>query len=67
MAKDYRQNTPYEDITDEDEENSRGNIGLPFGLCKKFGIPLPDKATPRTLGKHLNEGQGLPLSKFIAN
>lgn len=59
MAKDYRQNTPYEDITDEDEENSRGNIGLPFGLCKKFGIPLPDKATPRDAWEALKRRTGL--------
>lgn len=59
MAKEYRQNTPYEDITNEDEETSRGNIGLPFGLCKKFGIPLPDKATPREAWEALKRKTGL--------
>lgn len=41
MAREYRQNTPYESITDEDEQEenkAHGNTGLPFGLCKKFGI-----------------------------
>lgn len=32
----------------EDEElSSHGNTGLPFGLCKKHGIALPEGATPR--------------------
>lgn len=50
----YRQNSiePYtgddgdtEDIPDE--ESHGGNTGLPFGLCKKYGISLPQNATPR--------------------
>lgn len=50
----YRQNSidPYkgdngdtEDVPDE--ESHGGNTGLPFGLCKKYGISLPQGATPR--------------------
>lgn len=54
MAKEYRQNSlePYEtaeESTAEASSNSSkgGNTGLPFGLCKKYGIDLPDDATPR--------------------
>lgn len=55
MAKHYRQNASYKDIVKGDEndpqedekEKSSGNTGLPFGLCKKYGIALPPKATPR--------------------
>lgn len=30
-----------------EEPENHGNTGLPFGLCKKHGIALPDNATPR--------------------
>lgn len=65
MAKYYRQNTPYQDITgDEGEEpqeekHSSGNTGLPFGLCKKYRIPLPDDATPRDAWAALEGKTGL--------
>lgn len=65
MAKEYRQNTPYEDINngegDEgtEEQSSHGNTRLPFGLCKKYGIPLPDYATPRMAWEALKRGTGL--------
>lgn len=62
MAREYRQNTPYESITDEDEQEenkAHGNTGLPFGLCKKFGISLPDNATPRDAWEALKRKTGL--------
>ena len=65
MAREYRQNTPYEDINngegDEGTEaqSSHGNTRLPFGLCKKYGIPLPDYATPRMAWEALKRGTGL--------
>ena len=65
MAKYYRQNTPYQDITgDEGEEpqeekRSSGNTRLPFGLCKKYRIPLPDDATPRDAWAALEGKTGL--------
>lgn len=31
----------------ESENTHSGNTGLPFGLCKKYGIDLPNGATPR--------------------
>lgn len=52
----YKQNTNYNEIgpegqeaeVEEDEEGDGGrNLGLPFGLCKKYGIALPANATPR--------------------
>ena len=49
----YRQNTKYDTIIADDDEGeveekqSHGNTGLPFGLCKKYGISLPQNATPR--------------------
>lgn len=48
----YRQNTDYNEIIDDDgsedeAKKKRGNTGLPFGLCAKYGISLPENATPR--------------------
>lgn len=49
----YRQNTGYDTIIDDagedkvEEKQSHGNTGLPFGLCKKYGISLSQNATPR--------------------
>lgn len=47
----YRQNANYNEIINEEsgtpEKGARGNTGLPFGLCKKYGISLPENATPR--------------------
>lgn len=36
-----------EDNQGESQETSGGNTGLPFGLCKKYGINVPQGATPR--------------------
>lgn len=54
----YRQNTGYNELVtntgqSEPEQESEGkgkvggNKGLPFGLCEKYGISLPENATPR--------------------
>lgn len=65
MAREYRQNTPYEDINNgegdegKEKQSSHGNTRLPFGLCKKYGIPLPDYATPRMAWEALKRGTGL--------
>ena len=34
------------------------NTGLPFGLCKKYGISLPNNATPRDAWNAL-KGKGI--------
>lgn len=47
----YRQNSWGNNPTDENGEETKevnhGNTGLPFGLCAKYGIRLPQNATPR--------------------
>ena len=49
------------DNTDEskEEESAHGNTRLPFGLCKRYGISLPDYATPRMAWEALKRGTGL--------
>lgn len=66
MAKQYRQNTSYTEIVKGGENDSEdkkgegpGNTGLPFGLCKKYGIALPPKATPRDAWNALKHKTGL--------
>ena len=34
-------------MEEEEKTGKSGNIGLPFGLCSKYGIFLPKTATPR--------------------
>ena len=61
----YRQNVSYKQIMNEEgggsqeEKRSSGNTGLPFGLCKKYRIPLPDDATPRDAWAALEGKTGL--------
>lgn len=61
----YRQNVSYKQIMKEEggdsqeEKHSSGNTGLPFGLCKKYRIPLPDDATPRDAWAALEGKTGL--------
>lgn len=61
----YRQNVSYKQIIKEEggdsqgEKRSSGNTGLPFGLCKKYRIPLPDDATPRDAWAALEGKTGL--------
>lgn len=55
MAKWYRQNASYREIQESDENNesneientAHGNTGLPFGLCKKYGIAVYPSWSPR--------------------
>ena len=52
----YRQNQWETNGTSSDDnvekEKSRGNIGLPFGLCEKYGIRLPPKChSKRRVGR----------------
>lgn len=44
---------------EEEEKKSSGNTGLPFGLCKKYGIALPDNATPRMAWEALKNKKGI--------
>lgn len=59
----YRQNASYNEIINEEsgttEKNAGGNTGLPFGLCKKYGISLPENATPREAWDALEKKTGL--------
>lgn len=47
--------------TEEQDEGggNHGNTGLPFGLCAKYGIPLPKGATPRQAWNALKEHRGM--------
>lgn len=73
MAREYRQNSlePYEgeelDTADKGGKGGKGgNTGLPFGLCKKYGIELPEGATPRDAWEALS-GLGItPESAYKA-
>lgn len=47
------------DSTQESGEKSHGNTGLPFGLCKKYGIELPKNATPRMAWNALKDRKGV--------
>lgn len=65
MPTEYRQNdmSNYETEVagssgDENGELKGGNTGLPFGLCKKYGISLPNNATPRDAWSAL-KGKGI--------
>lgn len=69
MAKYYRQNASYGEIIQGDGENSEkqepvnhGNTRLPFGLCQRYGIQLPDRATPRQAWDAL-KGKGITPTK----
>lgn len=42
-----------------DEKSKGGNTGLPFGLCAKYGIRLPDGATPKDAWEALHNVFGL--------
>ena len=46
------------------EQKEGGNIGLPFGLCEKYGISLPENATPSQAWDALQEKTGLSPDDF---
>lgn len=56
------------DTTEENgvKEQHSGNTRLPFGLCKKYHIGLPDNATPRDAWNALRSGVGLTPEKVYA-
>ena len=56
--------TEQEENQEENTENGAGNIGLPFGLCKKYGIYLPNNATPREAWDALKKRTGLSPNDF---
>lgn len=51
--------SPDIDIAEKDNERRSGNVGLPFGLCKKYGIDLPNGATPRQAWEALKKEKGI--------
>lgn len=60
MANRYIPVTPEE----AEEEKKGGNIGLPFGLCEKYGIQLPPNARPRDAWEALKNKTGLTPEDF---
>lgn len=60
MADRYIPVTPEE----AEEEKKGGNIGLPFGLCAKYGIRLPENASPRDAWEALKNKTGLTPDDF---
>lgn len=70
MATEYRQNTSYNDIINEEDKpegkgkNSSGNTRLPFGLCEKYNISLPKNATPRMAWDALKDKTGMTPEDF---
>ena len=60
MANRYIPVTPEE----AEEEKKGGNIGLPFGLCAKYGIRLPGNATPRIAWDALKDKTGMTPEDF---
>lgn len=59
----------YIPVTEEEaqEQKKGGNIGLPFGLCAKYGILLPQGATPRDAWDALEKKIGLSPDKIYQN
>lgn len=45
-------------VVEPEIDDAGSNTGLPFGLCKKYGISLPNKATPRDAWNAL-KGKGV--------
>lgn len=56
------------DTTEENgvKEQHSGNTRLPFGLCKKYHIGLPDNATPRDAWNALRKGVGITPDQAYA-
>lgn len=62
---DYKKNVAPDNGGEENQEDgddkgdNHGNLGLPFGLCAKYGIPLPEGATPRDAWNALKQRKGI--------
>ncbi len=58
--------SPGEDLEAEGEANlcGKGNTGLPFGLCKKYGVSLPSNATPYDAWEALKKRTGMSPQDF---
>lgn len=56
----------YIPVTEKEAKKQKegGNIGLPFGLCEKYGIILPENATPTQAWDALKEKTGLSPDSF---
>lgn len=59
--KDVAPDNGGEENQDEDDGKggNHGNTGLPFGLCAKYGISLPEDATPRDAWNALKQRKGI--------
>ena len=61
----YEKNVAPDKSGEENQEENdgksgkHGNLGLPFGLCAKYGISLPEDATPRDAWNALKEHRGM--------
>ncbi len=55
-----------EDKEEEDEHGSHGNTRLPYGLCKKYHIDLPNDATPRQAWQALKDKKGISAKEEYA-
>lgn len=59
---------PFFEIAEKEVSKTKyhngGNTGLPFGLCAKYGIKLPDGATPRDAWEALKEKTGKSPDDF---
>lgn len=62
---DYKKDVAPDNGGEENQDDSdgkgdnHGNLGLPFGLCAKYGIPLPEGATPRDAWNALKQRKGI--------
>ena len=72
----YRQNASYDFISKkpwdpataeviDDEGGTTNKNALPFGLCKKFGISLPDGARPRDAWEALKQHGVYPQYELL--
>lgn len=57
------------DIEEEKQEKTinHGNTRLPFGLCKRYGIDLPENATPREAWDALYNNTGIQPKQAYAD
>lgn len=63
MAKEIQDADNQEQQESGVKVNGGGNTGLPFGLCAKYHIALPQDATPRDAWNALRSGVGLTPDK----
>ena len=54
-------------MAEEAKKRNQIALRLPFGLCKRYGISLPDKATPREAWEALKRRTGQTLKETFAS